>query len=585
MRLGTGAKLFLGTSVLISIVLFVSGLWLQSELRQKLEYRIETELRQHLKAAREMVLLGPSMHSIATVDPLADRLGAAMSVRVTVINESGIVLGDSDLDAFSVSEMENHASRPECVIAREEGGIGFARRYSNTLKTDMLYAAATFDRSGGGGSIRVAMPLSEVTEALAQLRTSLGVAAIFALALVLILGGVGSHLFARILRRLILSARVLTTPAIESRTSNLVGDDFGTLAQSISEMSKHLDNLMQTLARERDQFRAVLEGMHEAVIAVNSDNRVTMVNESARMLFGFPMDPVGEYLPEMNLAPELYSPLMSPRLRASTVSEFELQTVPPQTVLSRVTPLVGSGGAVIVAYDVTEMRRLETMRRDFVANVSHELRTPVSVIRANAETLLDGALEDEKTARVFVEAVLRNSERLSNLIADLLDLSRIEAGHYEVDTARLSIDAIVSRVKESIKHKIELKNMTLETSGEASLEALGDSQALEQVLVNLAENAVKYTQEGGTLRVQVTSLAGKVRIEVEDNGPGISPEHRPRLFERFYRVDPGRSKAMGGTGLGLAIVKHLVGAMNGEVGMEPVEPNGSRFWVELPEAG
>ena len=127
--------------------------------------------------------------------------------------------------------------------------------------------------------------------------------------------------------------------------------------------------------------------------------------------------------------------------------------------------------------------------------------------------------------------------------------------------------------------------MTLETSGEASLEALGDAQALEQVLVNLAENAVKYTQEGGTLRVQVTSLAGKVRIEVEDNGPGISPEHRPRLFERFYRVDPGRSKAMGGTGLGLAIVKHLVGAMNGEVGMEPVEPNGSRFWVELPEAG
>ena len=160
------------------------------------------------------------------------------------------------------------------------------------------------------------------------MRTSLGVAAIFALALVLIIGGVGSHLFARILRRLILGARVLTTPAIESRTSNMVGDDFGTLAQSISEMSEHLDNLMRTLARERDQFRAVLEGMHEAVIAVNTDNRVTMVNGSARQLFGFPKEPVGELLSEMSLAPELYAPLMPPRLRASTVSEFELQAIP-----------------------------------------------------------------------------------------------------------------------------------------------------------------------------------------------------------------------------------------------------------------
>ena len=286
----------------------------------------------------------------------------------------------------------------------------------------------------------------------------------------------------------------------------------------------------------------------------------------------------------MNLAPELYAPLMPPRLRASTVSEFELQAIPPKTVLSRVTPLVGSGGAVVVAYDVTEMRRLETMRRDFVANVSHELRTPVSVIRANAETLLDGALEEEKAARVFVQAVLRNSERLSNLIADLLDLSRIEAGHYEVLESRLNLHAIVHRVAESVKHKLEMKEMVLEISVEEHLEALGDAQALEQVLINLVENGIKYTPKGGRFLLRAQAVPDKVRIEVHDNGPGIAPEHRPRIFERFYRVDPGRSKEMGGTGLGLAIVKHLVGAMNGEVGMEPVEPNGSTFWVELPKA-
>ena len=239
---------------------------------------------------------------------------------------------------------------------------------------------------------------------------------------------------------------------------------------------------------------------------------------------------------------------------------------------------------MIVAYDVTEMRRLETMRRDFVANVSHELRTPVSVIRANAETLLDGALEEEKAARVFVQAVLRNSERLSNLIADLLDLSRIEAGHYEVLESRLNLHAIVHRVAESVKHKLETKEMVLEISVEEHLEALGDAQALEQVLINLVENGVKYTPKGGRLLLRAQAVSDKVRIEVHDNGPGIAPEHRPRIFERFYRVDPGRSKEMGGTGLGLAIVKHLVGAMNGEVGMDPVEPNGSTFWVELPKA-
>ena len=255
-----------------------------------------------------MVLLTPSMASIDSVDPIADRLGDAMSVRVTVIAESGLVLGDSNLDAVGVAGMENHASRPECVIAREEGGIGLARRYSNTIKTDMLYAATIYERADGRGIIRVAMPLAEVNEALEQLRASLLVAAILALALASMVGGFASHMIARILRQLILSARVLTARAIESRSTNLMGDDFGTLAQSITEMSKHLDHLMRTLARERDQFRAVLEGMQEAVIAVDSKKRVAMVNESARQLFNFRVDPVGEVLADICSVPSFTHP-------------------------------------------------------------------------------------------------------------------------------------------------------------------------------------------------------------------------------------------------------------------------------------
>ena len=209
----------------------------------------------------------------------------------------------------------------------------------------------------------------------------------------------------------------------------------------------------------------------------------------------------------------------------------------------------------------------------------------MSVIRANAETLLDGALKDEKRARSFIEAVLRNSERLSNLIADLLDLSRIEAGRYDIQGVNVGLEALVHRVVDSVGHKVSQKDMIVEVLVGDSLEVLADSQALEQVLLNLVENALKYTPAGGKLCICASETDARVRIEVQDNGPGIPVEHRARLFERFYRVDPGRSKEMGGTGLGLAIVKHLVGAMNGEVGMEPAEPSGSVFWVDLPKAG
>jgi two-component system phosphate regulon sensor histidine kinase PhoR len=274
--------------------------------------------------------------------------------------------------------------------------------------------------------------------------------------------------------------------------------------------------------------------------------------------------------------------MIQPKLGQAISSEFDLDCLPARTVLSRMTPLAASGGAVIVAHDVTDIRRLERVRRDFVANVSHELRTPVSVIRANAETLLDGALDDRSLSEEFVSAVLRNSERLSNLIGDLLDLSQIEAGHYEMNLVRISVSGAIRRTIDSVGHAANKKNMTISQAGTLDVQVLADMQALDQVLSNLVENAVKYTPVGGTVVIRSVAFEGAIRIEIEDDGVGVAPEHRDRLFERFYRVDPGRSRQMGGTGLGLAIVKHLVGAMGGLVGMRPSPEQGSIFWVELP---
>jgi len=265
--------------------------------------------------------------------------------------------------------------------------------------------------------------------------------------------------------------------------------------------------------------------------------------------------------------------------RAPASSEIELGTGCRVLVLAA--PLRTTGGCVVVFHDVTEMRRLEAVRRNFVANVSHELRTPTSVIRANAETLLDGAVETEEQARVFLTAVHRNAERLAQIIDDLLDLAGIEAGEYEHKPIPTELGPAVRRVVESLGERIKAKNQVAHVDVPNDLLVRADIRALDQVLLNLIDNAVKYTQEGGQVTVRSAKLEHGVRIEVEDNGPGIEPKHRQRIFERFYRVEPGRSREMGGTGLGLSIVKHLVAAMGGESGFAPVSPRGSVFWFTL----
>jgi two-component system phosphate regulon sensor histidine kinase PhoR len=245
--------------------------------------------------------------------------------------------------------------------------------------------------------------------------------------------------------------------------------------------------------------------------------------------------------------------------------------------------LKASKSRVFVIHDVTKERQLDDMRRDFIANVSHELRTPVSVIRANSETLLDGALPaTEVLATKFVQATLRNAERLSSLIADLLDLASIEGGGYKLEPRELLVEPACQRVAEALAESASARNIRIEVNVADEVQVYADSRALDQVITNLLANAIKYTHEGTLIYIGAELVARGVRIHVDDQGPGIPDEHRPRVFERFYRVDVSRSRALGGTGLGLAIAKHLTSAMGGKIGVEPVEPNGCSFWFILP---
>ncbi|MBT8494057.1 MAG: PAS domain-containing protein, partial [Deltaproteobacteria bacterium] len=474
-----------------------------------------------------------------------------------------------------------HSDRPEVRDALVSGR-GHAVRFSTTVSDDLSYVALRFEGRSMGGVVRVAKPLKEVSEAISNVLWLLVLAGGLGLLLAIVMSGLASHLMSGTLRSLVSRARHMSTADERSRTLESE-NELEALSGSFNQMAEEVESTVAELAKERGLIKAVLKGMSEAVVALDNDFDITLMNPAAVELLGLESENRGRSILEILRVPGLQKLLGKDPITGPSSAEFQLPN--QRHVLASLRPQRGAEGSVLVMHDVTDIRRLETVRRDFVANVSHELRTPVAIIRANAETLLEGALEDPKFSRSLVDALHRNAERLSNIITDLLDLSRIEAGRYQLALEPVVVDGIADHAAKSIERAAAEKDISIEVAVGPEVCALADSKALEQVLFNLLDNAVKYTPEGGAVRITAEVDGDHYQIGVEDNGPGIEARHRERIFERFYRVDPGRSRGMGGTGLGLAIVRHLVEAMGGEVSVENAKPNGSIFVIRVPRAG
>ncbi|MFO8074104.1 MAG: ATP-binding protein [Polyangia bacterium] len=586
MKLGVRGKLFLASVSLITLVILISGAFLSQALREILLQRIETELLHHARSGKTLVeSIAADPREIGLADRLIDSLGEATESRITLILEDGTVLGDSELTPREVAEVENHAGRPEVVDAFSSG-TGKSSRFSTTIDEELLYVAVVFERNDSRGIVRAAKPLAEVESAIYGLFGLLAAAGLFGLILAVLMSALSSHYFSRTLRALVGYAhRMAEGGSREPPIPVSSEDELGGLAGSLHRLSGQLERQLTALARERDRFEAVLEGMSEAVLALDRDGRVTLINHAGLELLGFDQRPEGRTLLETVRAPEMHELVSGLKPGEAATAEFDLpgSRGEAKRVLARTVRRM-SGEYTVVLLDVTDLRRLENVRREFVANVSHELRTPVSIIRANAETLLDGAMQDEKVGRRFLESVVNNAERLSGLISDLLDLSRIESGKYDFQIEGLDVESLLRRAKKSRQERAQRRGIAIEVEPANGLCALADARAVDQVLLNLVDNAVKYIDEGGRIVLRGLERGETVRFEVEDDGPGIEEVHCSRLFERFYRVDTGRSREMGGTGLGLAIVKHLVGAQGGEAGMRPAEARGSIFWFDLPRA-
>ena len=356
-------------------------------------------------------------------------------------------------------------------------------------------------------------------------------------------------------------------------------DEIRVLGEWINFLAEDAEKGHRALAHERVLLASVADGLTQGVIALDANQRIELLNDAARKMLSVASSPLGEPLVEFVRVPELRE-LIAGEL--GDTAEIQLPMGP--RMLVRVARKYGADGCVLLLEDVTAMRRLETVRRDFVANVSHELRTPVAVIRANAETLIAGAKDDPVMSAKLIDGLHRNAERLARILADLLDLSRLDAGQYRMELAPTSVRAVTEQSLTAVEPQAQARKINVLVEIADRLAVKADAKALDQILVNLIDNGVKYTHPEGHVWVEAKELGNTIRIEVRDDGPGISDKHRARVFERFYRADPSRSREAGGTGLGLSIVKHLVESMGGEVGVEPNAPRGSIFWLQLPRA-
>ena len=521
----------------------------------------------------------------AGLESWARQAGERARSRVTVIDRRGVVLADSQHDPET---MENHGQRPE-VRAALAGRLGTAIRRSATLDVDFSYVAVPARyQSSSTVVLRLAVPLSEIRTAIAELRWRILRASLVAGLLALVVAYWFSRAFTRRIRRIQTLAEGLVNADFSETLPPEPDDELGALARSLRGIAEQLRDMLDRLSVESARREAILASMVEGVLAVDSELRVTFCNESFARAVGA-RGPVPERLPLLQLIRE--PGFLDLLTRVLTTGEpigekLALATANGRVFSVQAAPLENRSrrGAIAILHDISEIERLERVRTDFVANLSHELRTPLAAIRGYAETLLDGALEDRQNNRKFLQIIHSHAIRLNNVATDLLALSELEIEKAPGTPERISIREAVEAAMYTVESEAQIRNVKAVTGEVQDLWIMGQRFRLEQALVNLLHNGIKFNRPGGTVSVEAQTEDGKVRVAVSDTGIGVPSAELPRIFERFYCVDKARSREVGGTGLGLSIVKHVVEKMNGAVTVESQLGKGSTFTLRFPAA-
>ncbi|HKC51623.1 MAG TPA: ATP-binding protein [Myxococcota bacterium] len=571
-----------GFAVAISLLF---GVLVERTLRARELTRIEHALDASAHLVAELVRGVPfTRASSAELSALATRAGSAAGARVTLIARDGTVVADSELRPEELANVANHASRAEVAQALA-GGVGVATRRSETVGRPLLYLAVPHG-DPDGGVVRVAADLGSVDAAIGGLRRALVAGAALSLVAALVLSLALSQALTRPLRAIHAALVQISGGDLGARVRWRSNDELGQVARAIDRMATDLEQSHGEISAERDRLETVLRVMVEGVLVVDDELRIVLANPRVRELFGTRAEPEGRRPLESIRSADVHD-LLAEALASSAPVRRELAVGGAERrvlgVQAASFSIAGTKGAVAVFHDMTEVRRLETVRRDFVANASHEIKTPLTAIRGFAETLLGAALPERET-RSYLQIILNHSERLSRLVEDLLELSRLESGSHKLAPSAFDVAALATQLCEELEPRIRERGFDVRVQGEDAPQALADPRAVEQILQNLLDNALKYSDSGKRIDVRVRGAGPSVRVDVADRGPGIPEADRARIFERFYRVDRGRSREQGGTGLGLAIVKHLVQASGGEIWVTSTPGEGSTFSFTLPAA-
>ncbi|MFH2138765.1 MAG: ATP-binding protein [Candidatus Omnitrophota bacterium] len=576
--------------IISAIILWGVFLYLSNNLQKYTYNRIKTNLIKELELSKSYLADVPVANAKSyDLDAIADTIGKDLDLRVTIIGLDGIVYGDSDLSGDALVNVENHLYRPEVQQALASG-IGQVRRFSTTIQKDLLYIAVVFNKNDTQGIIRLAMPLSEIDDLLRHLKHLLVVSLLAAFILAVLVSYWASLFISRPISEISWAAQDIARGNYSKKIYLRSNDEIGDLAAAFNNMSEQVKLRIEEVNESKSRLEAIFLSMVEGVMVVDCEGKILLINQSLIKLLNIEEDYSGrdpiEVIRNLQIQEIVDKTLHT---QEGLVSKEIATLLPEEKVLlihaTQIKKNKNIEGAVLVFHDVTNLRKLEKIRQDFVANVSHELRTPISSIKGFAETLLSGAIKDQDNARDFLEIILADSNRLANLIDDLLNLSRIESGKLLMEKKACKLLPIIEKVVSSLKQQIDEKSIIAKINIPKNLpDIFVDETRIKQVLLNFIDNAIKYNRPNGEISISACAINKFIQVDIQDTGIGIPPKDMPRLFERFYRVDKARSRELGGTGLGLSIAKHIIQSHDGEVSVESLEEQGSTFSFTIPQA-
>ena len=555
------------------------------DLSEGLQQQIERELSKQAKILRQSFAESPKLNNSIGLKSQIDSYSDASGSRITLIARDGKVLVDSDIAMDNLESLDNHSNRPE-VIAAFNNGSGSSKRFSNSTQQDMLYFALLDTSSEVERVIRISVTNAYLNSSLASLENSMTLIIVVALIVAILASVIAGNYIRESLMDLEKAASDMSHGSYEKKDLESLPikrrDEIGSMARNISTISTNLKKQISLIAKQRDQFGSVLDGLGEGIMVCDQNGLITFRNDQIMQILGLD-EIIDQSIHDLEI-PALSRMYKKAQKKGKFDSEFELETGEDDTrwILAHMNTAKSTQELILVVHETTQLRQMDSMRRDFISNLSHELRTPVSVIKANSETLLDGALENKKDAKIFSKAILHNADRLSEMVSSLIDLSRIEYGELKFVIENIVLNQIVESVVLAFKNKAKRKNIQVVFERQSEVTINSDAKAIERILNNLLDNAFKYSPENSIIQISLRKQGEAIRLAVIDQGEGVAEEDQDLVFKRFFRTASARANTQQGSGLGLAIVKNLVYNLQGEVGVESRPEGGSEFWFTIP---